>query len=100
MIVDRDACWASIADHLCLQVLLSTSCHPQHDGQMEQQNQTLEITLHAYVAGSKSNWAKWLPALAFTYNSTVHMHVHGLLPFLPPLWFQALQPGQLHPWKL
>ena len=35
MIADRDACWASIADHLCLQVLLSTSHHPQHDGQTE-----------------------------------------------------------------
>ena len=70
MIVDRDAHWASIADHLCLQVLLSTSHHPQHDGQTEQQNQTLEIALHAYVMGSKADWVKWLPALAFTYNST------------------------------
>src|SRR6266850_3576887 len=85
MIAYRDAhwaksFWASVTEHLCLQVLLSTSCHPQHDGQMEQQNQTLEIALHAYVAGSKSNWAKWLPALALAYNSTIHTSM-GYSPF-------------------
>ena len=46
MIADRDTCWAksfwaSITGHLCLQVLLSTSHHPQNDRQMECQNQTL-----------------------------------------------------------
>ncbi len=56
MIVDRDACWAKsfwvlTVDHLCL-------------------NQTLEIALHTYVMGLKADWVKWLPALAFTYNST------------------------------
>src|SRR5260370_21119391 len=76
MIVDRDACWAqsfwaSVARHLSLQDLLSTSHHPQHDGQTEHQNQTLEIALCAYVAGLKANWVKWLPALVFTYNSTL-----------------------------
>ena len=32
---DRDAHWASIADHLYLQALLYTSHHPQHDRQTE-----------------------------------------------------------------
>src|SRR5260370_23708595 len=85
MIVDRDACWAqsfwaSVARHLSLQVLLSTSHHPQHDGQTECQNQTLEIALHVYVAGSKANWVKWLPALVFTYNSTLQSST-GYSPF-------------------
>src|SRR5260370_21287486 len=85
MIADKDACWAksfwaSIADHLHLQVLLSTSHHPQHDGQTEHQNQTLEIALHAYIAGSKADWAKWLPSLAFTYNSTPQSSM-GCTPF-------------------
>src|SRR5260370_38068800 len=66
MIADRDAhwaksFWASIVEHLCLRVLLSTSHHPQHDRQMEHQNQTLEIALHAYTAGSKSDWPKCFP---------------------------------------
>src|SRR5260370_9302976 len=72
--------WAFVTVHLHLQVLLSTSHYPQHDRQMEQQNQTLEIALCAYVAGSKSNWAKWLPALALAYNSTIHTSM-GYSPF-------------------
>ena len=56
MIADRDTHWAksfqaSVTVHLHLQVLLSTSHHPQHDRQMEWQNQTLEVTLCTYVAG-------------------------------------------------
>ena len=75
MIANQDAhwaksFWASIVEHLKLSVLLSTLHHPQHNRQTEQQNQTLEIALRAYVAGSKATWAKWLPALAFVYNST------------------------------
>src|SRR5260370_21691353 len=85
MIADRDAHWAKsfwalVTEHLHLQVLLSTSHHPQHDGQMERQNQTLEIALHAYIAGLKADWAKWLPALAFTYKSTPQSSM-GYSPF-------------------
>src|SRR5260370_16303454 len=70
MIADRDAhwaksFWASVTEHLHLKVLLSTSHHPQHDGQTERQNQTLEIALHAYVTRSKPEWAKSLPTFSF-----------------------------------
>src|SRR5260370_15283326 len=41
---------------------------------------TLEIALHAYVMVSKADWAKWLPTLAFTYNSTPQMSM-GYSPF-------------------
>src|SRR5258708_39481013 len=85
MIADRDAhwaqsFWASVARHLSLQVLLSTSHHPQHDGQMECQNQTLEIALHAYVTGLKANWVKWLPALVFTLSPPCN-HPQAIPPF-------------------
>ena len=68
------------------------SHHPQHDGQTEQQNQTLEITLCAYVAGSKSDWVKWLPALAFAYNSTVHTST-GYSPFFLLYGFEPHSPA-------
>src|SRR5260370_5131767 len=97
MIADRDArwaksLWASITVHLHLQVLLSTSHHPQHDGQMEQQNQTLEVALCTYVAGSKSNWVKWLPALAFAYNSMAHTSM-GYSPFFLLYGFEPCSPA-------
>src|SRR5260370_32558075 len=97
MIADRDACWAqsfwaSVARHLSLQVLLSTLHHPQHDGQTECQNQTLEIALHAYVAGSKANWEKWLPALAFAYNSTLQSST-GYSPFFLLYGYEPRSPA-------
>src|SRR5260370_31646500 len=97
MIADRDACcaqsfWASIARHLSLQVLLSTLHHPQHNGQTECQNQTLEIALHAYVTGSKVNWAKWLPALAFAYNSTLQSST-GYSPFFLLYGYEPRSPA-------
>ena len=75
MIADRDPRWAksfwqSIATSLGLKLLLSTSHHPQHDGQTERANQTLEIALRAFVAGERTNWSKWLNLLAHAYNST------------------------------
>src|SRR5260370_12284502 len=97
MIADRDACWAqsfwaSIARHLSLQVLLSTSHHPQHEGQTECQNQSLEIALHVYVAGSKADWAKWLPALAFAYNSTPQSST-GYSPFFLLYGYEPRSPA-------
>jgi len=75
MIADRDPRWAksfwqSVAGSLGLRLLLSTSHHPQHDGQTERANQTLEIALRAFVAGERKNWSKWLSLLAHAYNST------------------------------
>src|SRR5260370_39669345 len=102
MIADRDAhwaksFWASIAEHLRLRVLLSTSHHPQHDGQTERQNQTLEIALHAYTAGLKTDWAKWLPALAFAYNSTLQSST-GYSPFFLLYGYEPRSPTSFT-WK-
>jgi hypothetical protein len=77
MIADRDArwakaFWASVAKHLGLSLLLSTSHHPQTDGQTEKANDTLEVALRAYTAGSRGSWAKWLGILAMAHNSTPH----------------------------
>src|SRR5260370_21412968 len=96
MIVDRDSHWpkslcASVARRLSLQVLLSTSHHPQHDGQMECQNQTLEIALHVYVMGLKADWARWLPALAFAYNSTLQLST-GYSPFFLLYGYEPASP--------
>ena len=99
MIADRDACWAKsfwalIAEHLHLQVLLSTSHHPQHNRQTEHQNQMLEIALHTYTAGLKSDWVKWLPTLAFTYNSTLQSST-GYSPFFLLYGHEPRSPASL-----
>lgn len=51
---------------------LSSSHHPQTDGQTEVLNTTIEQMLRAYVAENRSSWAQWLSVLAYAYNSSVH----------------------------
>jgi hypothetical protein len=50
----------------------TTAYHPQADGQTEVLNQSLEISLHAYVGPSRDNWASYLDVLALSYNSMPH----------------------------
>ncbi|TFY54605.1 hypothetical protein EVJ58_g8762 [Rhodofomes roseus] len=77
IISDRDGRWTSefwrsVAAELNVHLCLSSSHHPQHDGQTEIVNQRLETMLRAYVQGDRQGWARWLPALAHTYNSSIH----------------------------
>src|ERR1700683_4145945 len=51
---------------------LTTAYHPQADGQTELLNQSLEISLWAYVGLSRNDWAKHLDPLSLSYNSTPH----------------------------
>ena len=44
--------------------------HPQADGQTEVLNQSLEISLHAYIGLSRNDWASYLDTLEFSYNTT------------------------------
>ena len=51
---------------------LTTAYHPQADGQTEVLNQSLEISLCAYVGPSRNDWVNYLDALALSYNTTPH----------------------------
>ena len=52
--------------------LLTTAYHPQVDGQTKVLNQSLEISLQAYVGPSCDDWAKQLDPLSLSYNSSPH----------------------------
>lgn len=101
IIADRDARWTSsfwksLAGYLKLHMALSSSHHPQHDGQTERMNQTMEIMLRAYIQSNRKDWSSWLPFLQHAYNSSMHLatgyspyfllysfHPKGPLDFLP-----------------
>lgn len=51
---------------------LTTSYHPQADGQTEVLNQTLEIALRCFTSPSRDDWDKYLDGFALAYNSTPH----------------------------
>jgi len=93
IITDRDPRWTtdfwlSIAKALQMKMSLSSSHHPQHDGQTEVVNKLLTMMLHAFVMGQKERWAAGLHLLEFAYNSTVHLSIsttpfHLMLGFHP-----------------
>lgn len=77
VITDRDTRWkGEFWENICKQMgmrrSLTTSYHPQADGQTEIMNQGLEISLRAYIGPSRNDWAKLLDGLALSYNSTPH----------------------------
>jgi hypothetical protein len=49
---------------------MSTTYHPQTDGQTERANRTLEDMIRHYVGSDQSDWDEHLPALEFAYNNS------------------------------
>lgn len=77
IICDRDPWWTSdfwraVAKYLRTKMSLSSSHHPQHDGQTKVVNQFLEVMIRAFTANHKETWALWLPLLEWAYNSSIH----------------------------
>ena len=48
---------------------VSTSYHPQTDGQTERINQILDQYLRCYANADQNNWAEMLPIAQYAYNS-------------------------------
>jgi len=85
IITDRDPRWTSnfwqgVAKYLKTKMSLSSTHHPQHDGQTEIINRQLVTMLQAYVKDDLSDWASWLHVLEFTYNNSIHTST-GTTPF-------------------
>jgi hypothetical protein len=85
IITDRDPRWTSdfwkgVAKCLKTKMSLSSSHHPQHDGQTEIVNKQLATMLRSYVDDDLSDWSAWLHILEFAYNSAVHSST-GTTPF-------------------
>ena len=71
--------WSSLARLFDTKLALSTSKHPQTDGQTEVMNQTLETMLRAYIQADQRDWANWLDILQFAYNNATHSS-HNQVP--------------------
>ena len=59
---------------------LSTSFHPQTDGQTERMNQTVEQYLRIYCNYHQDNWSELLSLAEFSYNNAQHATI-GCSPF-------------------
>jgi len=62
--------WSALMQQFGVKHKLSTSYHPQTDGQTERMNQTLEQYLRCYVNSQQDNWVRLLPMAQYAYNST------------------------------
>nr|GEY92734.1 putative reverse transcriptase domain-containing protein [Tanacetum cinerariifolium] len=54
---------------------MSTSYHPQTDGQNERTIQTLEDMLRAYVIDFRSSWDRHIPLVEFSYDNSYHASI-------------------------
>ena len=77
VISDRDTrwrgdFWKEVCRLMGMRRSLTTSYHPQADGQTEILNQGLEISIRAYIGPERDDWSGMLDALSLSYNSSTH----------------------------
>ena len=77
VISDRDTrwqgdFWKEICRLMGMRRSLTTSYHPQADGQTEILNQGLEISIRAYIGPDRDDWSEILDALTLSYNTSPH----------------------------
>jgi hypothetical protein len=83
--------WKTLWGKLGTQLLFSTTCHPQTDGQTEVVNRTLSMLLRAILKKNLKLWEERLPHVEFAYNRVVHSTtkfcpfdiVYGFKPITP-----------------
>jgi hypothetical protein len=73
--------WKELVRLTQTRLAMSTSHHPQTDGQTEKANITLEEMIRHYINYQQNNWGDLVPALEHAYNSSVHATT-GLAPFM------------------
>lgn len=76
---------------------MSSSCHPQSDGQTEIVNKCLENYLRCFAQDRPKHWSSWLPCVEYWYNTTWHPSIR-MTPFeavygIPPSWLLSYIPG-------
>ncbi|MBW0513159.1 hypothetical protein O181_052874 [Austropuccinia psidii MF-1] len=64
--------WTNLCQQLKISRKLSTSFHPETDGQTDRVNQILEQYLQIYVSYHQDDWNTWLPLAEFAYNNAEH----------------------------
>ncbi len=95
-ITDRDtrftsAFWKGVTELIGTRHVMSSSFHPQTDGQTERVNQTLETYLRHFVSVKLNDWDTLLSRAEFAHNSAFHSSV-GQTPFYLNFGYQPRTP--------
>ncbi|GJV58029.1 putative reverse transcriptase domain-containing protein [Tanacetum coccineum] len=67
--------WQSLQSALGTQLDMSTTYHPETDGQSERTIQTLEDMLRACVIDFGKGWERHLPLMEFSYTNSYHASI-------------------------
>ena len=72
--------WQQLFQLSDTKLMMSSSYHPQIDGQTERLNQCVECFLRCTVHSCPKQWSKWISVAEFWYNTSTHS-VLGKSPF-------------------
>ena len=72
--------WQELMRLQGVQVAMSTTYHPQTDGQTKVVNKSLEHYLMAFAANRPQSWVEWLPLAEFWFNTNFHVSLK-MTPF-------------------
>jgi hypothetical protein len=72
--------WKELFRATDVSLQISSSYHPQSDGQTERLNQTMETFLCCFVNACPHKWSSWLGLAEFWYNTSLHSAT-GFSPF-------------------
>ena len=81
---------------LGIQMKLSTTFHPQTDGQTEHMNQELEQYLQFFVDYRQKDWLQWLASAEFAVNNKIHS-ITKVSPFMENYGRKVRMEGDI--WK-
>jgi transposase InsO family protein len=109
IVSDRDtkftgAFWRALQKMVGTDLMMSTTDHPQTDGQTERTNRTVLQILRMYVNQVGSDWAQHLSAVEFAINSAISRStgkapfeiIYGYLPrSFPPIVFDENNPASM-----
>ena len=68
--------WKSFQKAMGTRLTMSTTFHPQTDGQSERTIQVLEDMLRACVLDHKGSWEEHLPLVEFAYNNSYQASIY------------------------
>lgn len=72
--------WQEIFKMQGTHLKMSTTYHPQAEGQTKVLNRCLETFLRCFIADQPKTWVLWIPWAEYWYNTTFHSSI-GTKPF-------------------
>lgn len=77
IVIDRDPIftsqfWQQLFKSMGTKLTMSTSYHPQTDGQTKRLHRCLETYLRSMVFANPKLWLRWLPMVEWWYNTNHH----------------------------